>query len=130
MTNKIYEQFDKHTRQVGAWAIFKGAESVGRVVIKYPNDGAGRLYAYVQVWGAPMVRSWASGYGYDKASAAVGDASERLSAARPDLPEDFGDVKDPKCLENLSAFRTLKDSGESWGNQLRALGYTVQHVTG
>lgn len=117
---KVYEQFDAATRYIGAYAIFKGAWPVGRVVLKYPKDGAGRLYAYVQVWGAPMVRGWASGYGYDKATAAVASAAIHLDETHTD----------PDTMwKTIGEWRSMRGAGESWDEQLRALGYTVQHVT-
>lgn len=79
MTN-IYKQFDQATQSVGAYAILKGNEYVGRVVFKYPRDGAGRLYCYVQVWGAPMQRGFASGGGYDKRTAAFENAVAKFSS--------------------------------------------------
>lgn len=120
---KIYEQFDAATRNICAYAILKDGEPIGRVVLKYPKDGAGRLYAYVQVYGAPMVRGWAGGYGYDKATAAVSGASTYL---RPDVEDEIR-----QGIANCVAdFKRLKDSGYRWDNQLEGMGYRVVSVTG
>lgn len=44
------------------------------MAIKFPADGASRLYAYVHWLGCRMERGYADGYGYDKRSAAVAAA--------------------------------------------------------
>lgn len=75
-----YDAFDRATGHMTAFAITRGGESVGRVVIKPGRDGAARLTAYAQVWGAPMVKGTASGFGYDKRGAALSQALQRLPA--------------------------------------------------
>ena len=112
---KIYEQFDKAFAKVSAYAIFKGAAPVGRVCFKHPKDGAGRLWCYVQVWGAEMVRGYAGGYGYDKASAAFIAAAGQLYAGKQDA-------------FHFYSFRQVQNNGHRWSDQLKDLGYTVQHV--
>lgn len=77
------------------------AKPAGRILIAYPDDGAGIVRAYVEIYSGPLAISWerplvgamweagatltthstqgsAGGYGYDKASAAVADACDRL----------------------------------------------------
>lgn len=76
----IYDQHSRAFARVSAYVIMNGADRVGTVAIKFPADGAGRLYAYVHIHGAPMVRGWAGGGGYDKRSAAVASALERHEA--------------------------------------------------
>lgn len=66
-----YAAFDKATGYMTALAIVKDGKSIGRIVIKPGRDGAARLIAYVQVWGRPMVKGYATGYGYDKRGAAL-----------------------------------------------------------
>lgn len=113
----IHEQFGKAFSKIEAYAITKDGESVGRVVFKYPA-AAGRLYCYLQVWGAEMARGFAGGYGYDKASAAFTAAAGRL----PTPEERTG------ALPHTEAFRAVTDSGERWASQLRAAGYDVLAV--
>lgn len=72
--SNIYDQHNSAFRQVQAYVILKGSERVATIAFKFPHDGAGRLYAYVHWLGAPMVRGYANGYGYDKRSAAVESA--------------------------------------------------------
>jgi hypothetical protein len=49
----------------------------GRVIVAYPKDGAGNLYAYVQFDGKSAT-GLATGYGYDKKSSAINDALNRM----------------------------------------------------
>lgn len=69
--DKIYKTFDRVTSRIRSHAIMSGAEPVGFVLIHYPADGAGRLKAFLHLYGLPMAYGSAAGYGYDKASAAV-----------------------------------------------------------
>ena len=68
----IYDQHAKAFAAVQAFVILDtSGERVATVALKFPRDGAGRLYAYVHLIGVEMVRAHAGGYGYDKRSAAV-----------------------------------------------------------
>lgn len=115
MTKSIYDQFDTATANLSAYAIFKGAESVGRVVFKRAKSGM-RTTCFLQVWGAPMVKAFAPGCGYDKDSCSFEKAARLLKG---DFPDNGAHV---------AALMAVKDEGERWSDQLRALGYTVQHV--
>lgn len=81
----------------------------GRIVISYPADGAGRLYAIAWLPGeaGETVRhhGHANGYGYDKATAAMGGAA-------------FYDLK-------AGEMRKLVDQGHDFRRQLEAAGYVV-----
>lgn len=77
----IYEQHDAAFKRVSAFVIMSAGERVATVAIKFPADGAGRLYAYVHWLGNEMTRGQASGYGYDKRSAAIADAARKYIAA-------------------------------------------------
>lgn len=116
---KIYDQFDAATQDISAYAISKGAEYVGRIVFKYPRDGMGRQFAYVQVWGFPMVRGYASGRGYDKHSAAVESAVSVLEG-------------DPASDKNghVIAWRTWLSNcdGTRWDDMLKNAGYDVHAI--
>jgi len=94
-----------------AYIIMKGGDHVGTVRIKYPKDGAMRLTVYVCDWAKEKPAdvsfenfcrwqtSWANGYGYDKATAAMSG----LTIA------DF----------------TFANSGTDWDRQLRDAGFTT-----
>lgn len=86
--------------RVSAYVILNPAgEICGTVKIQFPKDGAGKLTAILHEHGKEPQIGTASGYGYDKKSAA-------LSGGK------FGNV-------------TLTDSGRDWTNQLQDAGYTV-----
>jgi len=79
---RIYDQHDAAFRSVSAFVLLdKDGERVATVAIKFPKDGAARLWAYVHLIGSEMVRGYANGYGYDKRSAAVSAAFDALPAA-------------------------------------------------
>ena len=74
----IYDQHDAAFARVSAFVICRDGERVATVALKFPADGAGRLHAYVHWLGLPMVRGFAGGYGYDKRSAAVIEATGKI----------------------------------------------------
>lgn len=117
----IYDQHEKAFAKVQAFVIAKGGERVATVAIKFPADGAGRLYAYVHWIGLEMVRGSASGYGYDKRTAACASAAERLR--KPD------DSAPNKAFQHASFAKfkaaMLLDGGKHWDNALRDAGFTV-----
>ena len=116
MTN-IYDQHRAAFARVSAWVIADAAGArIGTVAIKYPADGAGRLWAYVHVLGVPMVRDYAGGGGYDKATAAVESAARKIE----DSPED----------PHTAAWRTaLRDcGGRGWYRALEKAGYRVMQA--
>lgn len=134
----IYDQHRKHFERTLAAAVLDSAgQHVANVSIRYPADGAGRLYAYAHWLGTEMVRGSASGYGYDKATAALSDAVTRLEKApgpeivpdnHPDLIAERRTVR--KEQERREAFhRALsQDGGQHWDGALRAAGFTVLQV--
>ncbi len=137
----IYEQHQAAFANVKAYVVMKGAERVATIAFKYPKDGAGRLYAYVQwaknagieldyyspynfpAWfGMPMARGVANGYGYDKKSAAVEDAAHVLGKQCQATPaivtkerEDWNNFI--KALGNIG--------GSNWDRKLEDAGFTV-----
>lgn len=120
----IYTQHDKAFVTVSAYVVLNSAnERVATVALKFPRDGAGRLYAYVHWIGLEMVRGWAGGYGYDKRSAACSSAARRLRDA-------VAVVHDHKPVELVEPLRKFveameKDNGEDWTRQLEAAGFKV-----
>src|SRR3546814_12330665 len=74
----IYDQHYKAFARVSAYVVTKDGAHVANVSIKFPADGAGRLYAYVHWIGLEMVRDHANGYGYDKRTAAVSGCAARI----------------------------------------------------
>lgn len=111
MTN-IYEQFEKHFSHASCYVILKGGDIKGKIAFKYPKDGAGRLTAYVHEYGFEMIKGIASGYGYDKRSAAVRNA---VSKDNQDSP-----------IYNLLKSREVDSKG--FDGVLRDAGYQTQGV--
>ena len=111
----IYDQHRAAFSQVSAYVVMHGADRVATVAIKYPRDGAGRLYAYVRWIGVPMVRGFAGGGGYDKCTAACASAARKL----PD-----------HLLEGYDAYAAFlatmrADGGRSWEDVLWDAGFKV-----
>lgn len=110
----IYEQHAKAFRDVEAAVVLHDGEAVAKIAFKFPRDGAGRLYAYVHWLGVPMARGYASGYGYDKRTAACASAMRKLVMLR----DDGGPAE--------QFWHALKrDGGATWDSALRAAGFTV-----
>jgi len=115
----IYDQHAKHFARTSAAAILDSdGNHVANVTIRYPADGAGRLYAYVHWLGTEMVRGSASGYGYDKATAALAGAvrdRQQSGVHSHEAQQDFLDA-------------LAKDGAQRWDGALRAAGFTVLQV--
>lgn len=125
---EIYDLHDKAFAKVSAFVIVKDGERVATVAIKFPADGAGRLWAYVHWVGIEMVRGHAGGYGHDKRTAAVSSAAGKLPQ---DLPaEKYADGTPhyaDKVRADYTAFRAaiLADKGPDWDSALRSAGFKV-----
>jgi len=115
----IYDQHRASFANVAAYVVLKDGERVATVAFKYPRDGAGRLYAYVHWIGSPMVRGFAAGGGYDKATAACSSAANRMSQFNP--------FNTDKAAADADAFAyaMIKDDGYGWDHNLRQAGFTV-----
>lgn len=116
----IYKQHEAAFAHVQAFVISKNGERVATVAFKFPRDGAGRLYAYVHWIGTEMVRGHATGYGYDKRSAAVESAVAKL--------ERFPDKTAPIPFTHTQNvfIDALKDVGGAyWYDKLEKAGFTV-----
>ena len=119
----IYEQNRAAFARVAAFAVLRDGKPVATVAIKYPQDGAGRLYAYVHVIGTRMVRGSASGGGYDKRSAAVYDACKALKHG--------GDgYRDADTATAIELFRDAAPSMDSrdWTSALANVGLQAWQV--
>ncbi len=82
MSRIIYDQHDKAFSNVSAFVIMKDGERVATVAFKFPKDGASRLSCFLHVLSLPMVKGTATGYGYDKRSAAFKDAASKQCAVK------------------------------------------------
>lgn len=110
-----YEAFDKATNYMTALAIVKDGHSVGRIVIKPGRDGAARLTAYAQVWGRPMVKGHATGYGYDKRGAALSKALQALGSCTGE------ESRDPRMFNALATLRLIGHDHDQFDTITRAI---------
>lgn len=114
---QIYERFDAATRNITAQALLFDGKPVGRIVIKH---GAAAT-AYVQMWGASMASARATGYGYDKASAAVMSALGRI-------PAEQMDSETARLVSLVYEVARQWDGGTRYANALEQAGFTVCNV--
>lgn len=126
----IYDQHTAAFRAVSAFVVLKGGEKVATIALKFPADGAGRLYAYVHWLGLSMVRGYAGGYGYDKRTAAVSSAASRipLGAAFQRAQEiGFAYADGRPWYDAFPAFRECltDDTGDDWARKLEKAGFIV-----
>ncbi len=119
----IYTQHEKHFDQVQAFVICMDGARVATVALKFPKDGASRLYAYVHWSGVPMVRGMANGYGYDKRTAAVADAAKRVAPRVDPASLTTVDLKPKLRLAFIDALS--KDDGRDWSRSLEDAGFAV-----
>jgi hypothetical protein len=134
MTN-IYDQHRAAFSNVSAFVILKNGELIGRVAIKFPRDGAGRLFAYVHILGFEMTRGYAGGGGYDKRSAAVSSAFAKIKSGKSidlaTIPESNRAGYAKMCEESdvqAGEFRALApslDCGNEWTRGLENAGFRV-----
>lgn len=115
--SNVYDEFDKATGNLTAYAVSKGAHPVGRIVLSHKAS----CRAFVQVWCAAMKVGRANGGGYDLGSAAVESA---IAALQPG--------PDGEAVRHIAKWqKAMKgDSGYDWRRRLEDAGYTVQHVLG
>ena len=107
--DKIQASFDRDFARYRTFAILDNGDAIGLVALKYPADAAGRVVAYVHVYGQPMARGY-GGYGYDKATAAVTSAIEGMKDG------------DSKIVQRL---RTVTDNGHDFRRQIENAGFTL-----
>ena len=112
----IYTQHEAAFANVSAYVVMKGADRVATIAFKFPRDGAGRLWAYVHWIGTEMTRGHASGYGYDKRTAACANAMSKGVALKGEAPG----------ADLLTFYTALaRDGGTTWDSALREAGFTV-----
>ena len=124
----IYDQHRASFPLVSAFIVAKGGERVATVAIKFPRDGAGRLFAYVHWIGIEMVRGYANGYGYDKRTAACCAAIGRMPASLDlDTYADGTPHHSEAERADYAAFSAAlkRDDGTDWDRHLRDAGFDV-----
>ena len=109
----VYKQRDNHFADVSAKAIVKDGKQVGSIAIKHMKSGV--VHVYVHSFGSEMQYGRASGYGYDKVGAAIGDAMSHI------IYENDG------IVELYETLKVVTYDGE-WENILRKAGYELFSV--
>lgn len=100
MTTSVYDKQAKHFSQVSAYVIIDNeGNQKGTMTVKYPKDGAGKLYLYLHLHGSEMVQVSVSGCGFDKLSVAVQKAADQY--VKQNLGNDKLNVQDLDFLQAL-----------------------------
>jgi hypothetical protein len=124
-----YAKFDTAFQNVSAYHLSLNGEAFGRVVLRHGNA----ITCYFHVWGLPMVDARATGWGYDKASAAVDGAIEQFARLIAEEEKDASTTGAHVISEFGEIFRRIIQSaaqpeGRDWTFRLSQAGLTVQHV--
>ena len=78
-----WQKFDNAFKSVSAYVVMDTENNlVAKVSVKYPKDGAGRLTAFIHLIGTETQVGTASGYGYDKRTAAICNASDKFDLSK------------------------------------------------
>ena len=73
----VYDKQAKHFSKVSADVIIDNeGNQKGTMQVKYPNEGMGKLFLYLHLYGSTMVQVSVSGCGFDKLSVAIQKAAE------------------------------------------------------
>lgn len=119
-----YQIFEKATKGFAVSVLVDSARAViGRTAIQY--SAAGQSRAFVHIYGAPMsVSSWTHGGGYDKNTASVTEAVERLTSVGG---------HDPNAALTQQALKTAftQDANglSDWTSLFRKAGLGVLNIT-
>jgi hypothetical protein len=80
LKSSVYDKLKKAEHgafaRVSAFTIYRGSDFVGKILVKHPKDGAGRLEVFVWDWtdkeNVPNIQHGsATGFGYDKVAGAL-----------------------------------------------------------
>ena len=76
-TKSNWQKFDSAFSQVSSYIVLdkETKQVIAKIALKYPKDGAGRLTCYMSIIGNELQVGTASGYGYDKPTTAIINAS-------------------------------------------------------
>ena len=130
MATDIYDLRAKAFDRVSAYVVARDGEKVATIAFKFPADGAGRLYVYAHWFGLSLQRAFASGYGYDKRTAACITVAHLMDLdAADNAAKEIG----PACCDGrpwlahyrafVAALRT--NDGYDWSRNLEKAGFTV-----
>lgn len=68
-----WQKFDNAFKSISAFVVMdtETMQPIAKIALKYPNDGAGRLNAFIHIIGIEVQHGYAGGYGYDKQTASI-----------------------------------------------------------
>ena len=126
--SKIYAQIDAAFGRVSAAVVLdRSGDAVATVALKMPRQGEGRLYAYVHLIGVEPVRAFATGYGYDKRSAAVASAVAKIPTSDDKLSDGtacpHSDALNATRAALIAAVPAM--DSRNWGDALERAGFRV-----
>lgn len=106
----VYDQNQAHFKLVSAYAIVNAqGEQVGIMNAKYPNDGMGKLFVYLHLFGSTMKRTSVSGCGYDKLGSALYKLAKTYASE-----QDNDTVLKPETIEFLKELEACDSGFDSW----------------
>lgn len=108
MNKSVYDQNAKHFALVRAYAIVNDkGEHIGLLNCKYPKDGMGKLYVYLQLFGSTMKVVSVSGCGFDKLGTALYKHSKTYH-------KDQENELKPEVIDFLKALESCDSGFDSW----------------
>ena len=106
----VYDKQAKHFSKVSAYVIIDSeGDQKGTMQVKYPNDGMGKLFLYLHLYGSTMVQVSVSGCGFDKLSAAIQKAGDTY--VKMNIGNDKLNVQD---LDFLQALCNVNHDFSTW----------------
>ena len=122
-----YKSFDRLFKGIEAGAILRHGASIGRYAFK--RSAGGSVVCWLQLWGAPMVKSRrVTGGGYDKHAHALADAALKLGRATT-----YNDDHAVSTNGTSLALAIFEAGGGCFNKQRTSLAkyhFRLQHVTG
>lgn len=115
-----YGAFDRAFANVSASCIMEDGQAVGRICFKRGNS----VTCFFQLWGSDMMSGRAGGGGYDRDSAALERAAEKLRKA--EAPRDPVQASRRELV--IAALLDPRNDGRKWDQRLERIGFTVSTV--
>ena len=105
MSTSNWTKFDKAFSQVSSFIVLDKdtKELVAKIALKYPKDGAGRLSCYMHIIGNEVQIGTASGYGYDKRTSSIINASDKLVNFKDNIVWETYTKKERQFLDLLQS---------------------------
>lgn len=123
-TGVIYKQHRAAFPNAEAYVVLRDNKQIATVALKLPREKDGRVYAFVQWIGLPMVRAYAEGdcnfLGPNNTTAAMSNAAYNMPIAPTGLKGQGSDL-----FYSLFRGSILFVDERGWKDKLEANGFTV-----